>query len=148
MHEFRKSVISLLIAVYCCQYYFALSSEKPLFFTQYFTKLLITCFSARIYILHIYRVLDLLSPISLSLSPRQFVCRYNSTSFRLLSYIVIKLPLSCPKRFLFRIPLGYRAVQLNLELNPRDLVAGPACWWAQVDSNYRPRAYQARALTN
>jgi len=22
-----------------------------------------------------------------------------------------------------------------------------AVWWAQVDSNYRPRAYQARALT-
>ena len=21
-------------------------------------------------------------------------------------------------------------------------------WWAQVDSNHRPRAYQARALTN
>ena len=27
------------------------------------------------------------------------------------------------------------------------LAAGTACWWAQVDSNHRPRAYQARALT-
>ena len=25
---------------------------------------------------------------------------------------------------------------------------GPIKKWAQVDSNYRPRAYQARALTN
>ena len=23
-----------------------------------------------------------------------------------------------------------------------------AAWWAQVDSNHRPRAYQARALTS
>ena len=30
----------------------------------------------------------------------------------------------------------------------RDIIAAPrAAWWAQVESNHRPRAYQARALT-
>ncbi len=144
--SFANRFYFLLIAVYCCQYYFALSSEKPSFFTQYFTKLLITCFSARIYILHIYRVLDLLSPISLSLSPRQFVCRYNSTSFRLLSYIVIKKPyfVECTAYLYSHISArsSLRSVKLPgnsvhpFRFSGCELVADPACWWAQVDSLY------------
>ena len=45
-------------------------------------------------------------------------------------------------------------VSLNFCQLTADLVSlYPSClhglraWWAQVDSNHRPRAYQARALT-
>ena len=39
--------------------------------------------------------------------------------------------------------LSYSPIQLNLTL----LSSAQSAWWAQVDSNHRPRAYQARALT-
>jgi hypothetical protein len=32
--------------------------------------------------------------------------------------------------------------------NPTPAIARRAKWWAQMDLNHRPRAYQARALTN
>ena len=48
-----------------------------------------------------------------------------------LSFIGFGLPLK-PYFWSFAVPI---------------LAAGTACWWAQVDSNHRPRAYQARALT-
>jgi hypothetical protein len=36
----------------------------------------------------------------------------------------------------------------TIELRPRSLPAWPAvAWWAYVDSNHRPYAYQAYALT-
>ena len=35
------------------------------------------------------------------------------------------------------------SMNVSLSRDPTPFVAG---WWAQVDSNYRPRAYQARAL--
>ena len=81
LHEFRKSVLFLLIAVYCFQYYFALFFGKTIiFFTQFSLSFLLSCFFCfRILFLAVYRVLDLLSPILLSLSPRQFVCRYTLT---------------------------------------------------------------------
>ena len=81
LHEFRKSVIFLLIAVYCFQYYFALFFGKTIiFFTQFLLSFLLSCFFLLSYTaLTVYRVLDLLSPILLSLSPRQFVCRYTLT---------------------------------------------------------------------
>ena len=81
LHEFRKSVLFLLIAVYCFQYYFALFFGKTIiFFTQFSLSFLLSCFFCfRILFLTVYRVLDLLSPILLSLSPRQFVCRYTLT---------------------------------------------------------------------
>ena len=81
LHEFRKSVIFLLIAVYCFQYYFALFFGKTIiFFTQFLLSFFVILFFLLSYTaLAVYRVLDLLSPILLSLSPRQFVCRYTST---------------------------------------------------------------------
>ena len=42
----------------------------------------------------------------------------------------------------FRVPLQFRV--LLLLLIP---AVFQRLWWAQVDSNHRPRAYQARALT-
>ncbi len=56
------------------------SSEKPFILYSVFTKFYFPVFSAFVYTCFftcIYRVLDLLSPILLSLSPRQFVCRYR-----------------------------------------------------------------------
>ena len=45
LHEFRKSVIFLLIAVYCFQYYFALFFGKTIiFFTQFLLSFLLSCF--------------------------------------------------------------------------------------------------------
>ena len=54
--------------------------------------------------------------------------------------------------FGFQWTLSFIGFGLSLKLNfwvslHQLLAAGTACWWAQVDSNHRPRAYQARALT-
>ena len=40
-----------------------------------------------------------------------------------------------------------RACLSTLRFVRRDLTAGSTRWWAQVDSNHRPHAYQACALT-
>ena len=49
-----------------------------------------------------------------------------------------------------RVSLPYRVLilsyKLSLVFSPL-LSHAPFGWWAQVDSNHRPRAYQARALT-
>ena len=53
LHEFRKSVIFLLIAVYCFQYYFALFFGKTIiFFTQFLLSFFILFFSAFVYRSH------------------------------------------------------------------------------------------------
>ena len=44
-------------------------------------------------------------------------------------------------------PFTHRVGILTYALLPRALAAATCRWWAQVDSNHRPRAYQARALT-
>ena len=46
----------------------------------------------------------------------------------------------CNFQFLFRNQISTLST-LNAEIQPLNW------WWAQVDSNHRPRAYQARALT-
>ena len=75
----------LLIAVYCFQYYFALFFGKTMIFISLITKfyfvILFFLLSYKTTFFILYRVRDLLSPILLSLSPRQFVCRYIRTIF-------------------------------------------------------------------
>ena len=44
---------------------------------------------------------------------------------------------------LSNVPRSYMQCIVALRFVPATFVA----WWAQVDSNHRPRAYQARALT-
>ncbi len=51
-------------------------------------------------------------------------------------------------RVTLRLPRLMRsAVSLALLFGGLALLRGLRRWWAQVESNHRPRAYQARALT-
>jgi len=43
---------------------------------------------------------------------------------------------------------GFCVITLPLVPNPRIYREARMKWWAQMDLNHRPRAYQARALTN
>ena len=43
---------------------------------------------------------------------------------------------------------GLQSRRSPAELHPRIRQRPKPMWWAQVDSNYRPRPYQGRALTN
>ena len=43
---------------------------------------------------------------------------------------------------------GLQSRRSPTELHPRIRQRPKPMWWAQVDSNYRPRPYQGRALTN
>jgi hypothetical protein len=48
-------------------------------------------------------------------------------------------------------PSGYRGSEVSNEEEPARLIAGDyrsLKWWAWEDLNFRPHAYQARALTN
>ena len=81
LHEFRKSVIFFAY----CSILFPILLRTLLRKNHYilysvFTKFFVILFFLLSYTaLTVYRVLDLLSPILLSLSPRQFVCRYTLT---------------------------------------------------------------------
>ena len=55
------------------------------------------------------------------------------------------------KNLRFSIDLNYLFVLLvfliRFSMNTISFQSRLSDWWAQVDSNHRPRAYQARALT-
>ena len=58
-------------------------------------------------------------------------------------------------RSIFNDSSVFRLILLRLDLSSLSIFSFqstfrklPLTWWAQMDSNHRPRAYQARALTN
>ena len=79
-----------------------------------------------------------------------------SLNFCQLTADLVSLCPSCPRGLRAgglkwtRVSLPYRVLilsyKLSLVFSPL-LSHAPFGWWAQVDSNHRPRAYQARALT-
>ena len=62
---------------------------------------------------------------------------------------IVFFTLDQQKNLCFLIDLNYLFVLLvsYSVFNEHDLLPLFCGWWAQVDSNHRPRAYQARALT-
>ena len=89
---------------------------------------------------------------------------YMSFANRFFSLIVIQLPAVRKNHFIlirnFRFFSFQRFFCLRLMFPPDSIcllflysvfkvhLQSRLCWWAQMDSNHRPRAYQARALTN
>ena len=127
-------------------------SPYALYSLNFITLFSINCFSLSIAWVsfdNFYLGLLLLSirekvlPFALSLSfpPCSLHCLANCSYPRFLER---------PFLFLKTVFLNYLFVLLYLlysVFNEHLLANHQVCWWAQMDSNHRPRAYQARALT-
>ena len=131
LHEFRKSVIFLLIAVYCFQYYFALFFGKTIiFFTQFLLSFLLSCFSAFVYRSHGIPCARFAFSYFVVIVPSA-VCLPIYLNNSLLRYIVIQPAFS-------RSPY-----LISDEVYP--LSIAHCFWWAQVVSSHSP-TYRAFIL--
>ncbi len=87
--------------------------------------------SFRIYAWFFFEILLKSRPFSLSFLFDKIIVSYLRTSFRFVRYLTF---------FLIALLLLYSVFKmLSTDIYP--------LWWAQVDSNHRPHAYQACALT-